>query len=106
MIQRKGSLPKVQQEFTTSEELTEEYSTFLDMSKQDTESDINIDDTQDEQNSHTSETLQIHNMYNTTMHDKDDLIHDEHDTSEDENITEIETYEDYGEKFMKQKSQN
>ena len=32
------------------------------------------------------------------MHDKDDLIH-EYDTSEDKNITEIETYEDYGEKI-------
>ena len=41
------------------------------------------------------------------MHDKDDLIHDEYDTSEDENITEIKTFEHYGErKFMKQKSQN
>ena len=38
-------------------------------------------------------------MYNTTMYDKDDLIHDEYDTSEDENTTEIETYEDYGEKI-------
>ena len=67
------------------------------MSKQDSESDKNVDDTQDEQNSHAPETLQIHNIYNTTMHDKDDLIHDEYDTSEDEHITEIETYEDYGE---------
>ena len=33
------------------------------------------------------------------MHDKDDLIHDEYDTSEDENINEIETYEHYGEKI-------
>ena len=33
------------------------------------------------------------------MHDKDDLIHDEYHTSEDQNITEIETYEDYGEKI-------
>ena len=33
------------------------------------------------------------------MHDKDDLIHDEYDTSENENITEIETYGDYGEKI-------
>ena len=33
------------------------------------------------------------------MHDKDDLIHDEYGTSEDENITEIETYKDYGEKI-------
>ena len=69
------------------------------MSKQDSESDINIDDTQDEQNSHTPETLKTHNIYNTTMHDKDDLIHHEYDTSEDENITEIDILEDYGEKF-------
>ena len=33
------------------------------------------------------------------MHDKNDLIHDEYDTSADENITEIETYEDCGEKI-------
>ena len=33
------------------------------------------------------------------MHDKDDLIHDEYDTSEDENMTEIETFEHYGEKI-------
>ena len=33
------------------------------------------------------------------MHDKDDSIHDEYDTSEVENITEIETYEHYGEKI-------
>ena len=90
-----GESTKVQEEFTTSEELTEEYSTFSDMSKQDSESDINVDDTQDEQNTHTPETLQN----NTTMHDKDDLIHDEYDTAEDKNITEIETYEDYGEKI-------
>ena len=94
-----GESTKVQVEFTTSGELTEEYSTFSDMSKQDSESDINVDDTQHPENPHTPETLQIHNMYNTTMHDKDDLIHDEYDTSENENITEIETYEDYGEKI-------
>ena len=75
------------------------------MSKQDSESDINVHDTQDEQISHTPETLQIHNTYNTTMHDKHNLIHEEYDTSEDENTIEIEKFEDYGEKFMKQKSQ-
>ena len=36
---------------------------------------------------------------NTTIHDNDDLIHDEYDTSEDENIIEIETYEDYWKKI-------
>ena len=45
----KGESTKVQEEFTTSEKLTEdEYSTFSVMSKQDSESDINVDDTQDE----------------------------------------------------------
>ena len=38
-------------------------------------------------------------MYDATIHDKDDLIHDEYDTSEDENITEIETFEQYGERI-------
>ena len=99
LIQRKGSQTQNEQESTISNKEEEEYSTFSDMSKQDSEPDINIDDTQDEQNSHTPETLQIHNVYNTTMNDKDDLIHDEYDTSEDENITKIETYEDYGEKI-------
>ena len=93
----KGESTKVQDEFTTSEE-EEEYSTFSVMSKQNSESDINMDDTQDEQNSQTPETLQIHNINNTTMDDKDNLIHDEYDTSEDKNITEIETLEHYGEK--------
>ena len=65
------------------------------MSKQDSESDINVDDSQDEENTQTPETLQN----NTTMHSKDDLICDEYDTSEDENKTEIETYEDFGEKI-------
>ena len=84
-----------EEEFTTSEELTEEYSTFSDMSKQDSESDINVDETQHQENSYTPETLQN----NTTIHDKDDIIHDENNTSEDENIIEIETYEHYGEKI-------
>ena len=89
-----------EEEFTTSEELTEdEYSTFSDISKQDSESDINVDDTQYPENLHKPETLQIHNIYNTTMYDKDDLIHDEYDTSENENTIEIETFEHYGEKI-------
>ena len=67
------------------------------MSKQNSESDINVDDTQDQENSHTPETLQIDNVYNTTMYDKDDSINDEYDTSE--NLIEIETFEHYGEKI-------
>ena len=87
-----------EQESTISIKEEEKYSTFSDMSKQDSESDINVDETQHQENSYTHE-LQIHNIYNTTMHDKDSLIHEEYDTSEDENIIEIETYEHYGEKI-------
>ena len=86
-----------EQESTISNSDEDEYSTFSDMSKQDSESDINVHDTQDEQNLHTPETPQIYNMYNTTMHDKYNSIHDEYDTSENENTIEIETIEDYGE---------
>ena len=68
------------------------------MSKQDSESDINVDETQHQDNPQSPE-LQIHNTYNTTMHDEDDLIQDEYDTSENENITEIETFEHYGDKI-------
>ena len=89
-----------EEEFTTSEELTkDEYSTISEMSRQDSESDINVDETQHQENTHTPETLQIHNTYNTTMHDKDDLIHEEYNTSENENTIEIETFEHYGEKI-------
>ena len=88
-----------EQESTISNNVEDEYSTFSDMSNQNSESDINVDETQNEQNPHTLETLQIHNTYNTTMHDNDDLIHGEYDTSENEHIIEIETYEHYGEKI-------
>ena len=84
-----------EQESTISIKEEEEYSTFSDMSKQDSESDINVDDTQDEQNKYTAETL--HN--NITIHDKDNSIHDEYNTSENEHIIEIETFEDFGEKI-------
>ena len=88
-----------EQEFTISNKEEEKYSTFSDMSKQDSESDINVDETQHQENTYTPETLQIHNTYNTTMYDKDDLIYDKNDTSEDVNTIEIETFEHYGEKI-------
>ena len=70
---------------------------FQTCQKQDSESDINInvDETQHQEISHTPETLQN----NETIHDNDDLIHDENNTSENENIIEIETFEHYGERI-------
>ena len=99
LVTEEGESNTDEQESTISNKEEEESSTFSEMSKQDSESDINIDNTQDQENSQTPETLQIHYVFNTTMHDKDDSIHDEYDTSENENITEIETYEHYGEKI-------
>ena len=72
------------------------------MSKQDSESDVNVDETQHQENSYTPETLQN----NTTMHDKHNLIHDEYDTSENDHIIEIETTEHYGEKIHEPKIVN
>ena len=76
----KNQHEKVDTDEGESIEEEEKSTTSSDMSKQHSESDMNVDDTQDEQNPQTPETLQIHNTYNTTMHDKDDLIHDEYDT--------------------------
>ena len=93
---------KTYQELDTDEgesiEEEEKSTTSSDKSEQDSESDIT---TEDEEKTNTQETLQIQNTYNITLHVKDDLIPDEYDTSEDENITEIETYQDNGEKIHK-----
>ena len=51
-----------EQESTISNREEQKYSTLSDMSKQNSESDINVDDTQDQENPHTPETLQIHNV--------------------------------------------
>ena len=91
-----GEANKDEQEYTISNQVEEKSTTSSDKSEQDCKSDIT---TEDEEKTNTPETLQNHNMYNTTMHDKDDLIHDEYDTSEDENIIEIETFEHSGEKI-------
>ena len=84
-----------EQESTISIKEEDEYSTFSDISNQDSESDINVDETQHQENSFTPEILQN----NTIMHDKVDLIHDEYNTSENQHIIEIETIEHYGEKI-------
>ena len=87
-----------EQESTISNSDEDEYSTFSDMSKQDSESDINVDETQYPENPHTPETLQN----NTTIHDKHNLIHDEYDTNTQLKLKQL---NNMGRKFMKQKSQ-
>ena len=67
-----GESNKDEEEFTTSSEISEEEST----------SDTTTETTEESQ---STETLQVHNVCNTT-------INDENDSLEDENVTKIETY--------------
>ena len=81
----------------------EKSTTSSDKLEQDSESDIT---TENEEGTNTTETHQVHNVLNETIHDeenssetKDNSIHDEYDPSENENAIEIETFEHYGEKI-------
>ena len=85
----KNQHEKVDTDEGKSIEDEEKSTTSSDKLKQDSETDINVDDTQYQENPQTPE-LQTHNIYNITMHDKKDLI---------QNISEIETFEHYGEKI-------
>ena len=88
-----------EQESTISNIEEEEYSAFLDMSKQDSETDINVDETQHQGIPQTPE-LQIHEFAVQVFVDSLGVeSHDKNDTSEDENTIEIETYDHYGEKI-------
>ena len=81
----------------------EKSTTSSDKLEHDSESDIT---TEDEEETNTTEKHQVHNVLNETIHDEenssqkiDNLIHHEYNTSENENTIEIETFEQYGEKF-------
>ena len=99
----KDQCEKVDTDEGESIEDEEKSTTSSDKLEQDSESDIT---TEDEEETNTTETHQVHNVLNETLHDeensseaKDNSIHDEYDTSENENIIEIETYENFGEKI-------
>ena len=64
------------------------------MPEQDSESDTTVDDI--EESKHT-ETLQVHNVLNKTIHDEDDSIDNEDELSQEEHVDEIQTYGDNGE---------
>ena len=69
--------------------------TSSDKSEQNSESDIT---TEDEEEPNKTETDQVHNVLNETTHDEENGSEAEDDTSEEENITEMPTYEIYAEK--------
>ena len=59
-------------------------------SEQDSESDIT---TEDEQETNTTETHQVHNVLNETTHDEENVSEAEDDTSQEENVIEMQIYE-------------
>ena len=63
-------------------------------SEQDSESDIT---TEDEQETNTTETHQVHNVLNETMHDEENVSETEDDTSEEQNLNQMQTYGNNGE---------
>ena len=64
------------------------------MSERDSKSDIT---TEDEQETNRTQTHQIHNVLNENTHDEQNVSETEDDTSEDENVTEMQTYGNNGE---------
>ena len=84
LIQRKGSqMKRKRNPLQTSSDKTE----------QNSESDIAYED---EEETNTTETHQVHNVLNETIHEEENPSEAEDDTSEDENVTEMQTYGNNG----------
>ena len=77
-----------------SNEEDEKSITSSEKSEQDSEYDKT---TEDEEEPISTETHQVHNVLNETTHDEENSSETEDDTSEDENIIEMQTYENNGE---------
>ena len=90
----KNQHEKVDAEEGESIEEEEKFTTSSDKSEQNSESDIK---TEDEDETNTSEIHQVNNVLNETTHDEDNSSEAEDDTPEDENVTEMQTYENNGE---------
>ena len=85
---------KVDTEEGESNEEEDKSTTSSEKSEQDSESGKT---TEDEEEPNTTETHQVHNGLNETTHDEQYVSETEDDTSEEENATEIQTYENNGE---------
>ena len=77
-----------------SNEAEDKSTTSSELSEQDSKSDIM---TEDEQEPNTTETHQVHNVLNETTHDQENSLEAEADKSEDENVTDMQTYGNNGE---------
>ena len=89
----KNQHEKVDTDEGESIEEEEKSTTSSDKSEQDSESDTT---TEDEEEPNTTETHQAHNILNETIHDEENSSEAEDDTSEDENVTEMQTYGNNG----------
>ena len=63
-------------------------------SEQDSESGTT---TEDEEESNTTKTHQVHSVLNEATHDEQNVLETEDDTSDEENVTQMQTYENNGE---------
>ena len=82
----------------------EEMTTSSDKSEQDSQSDTTTNDNEDEEDSEPTETLQIHNVSNTTLYDEDNSSEPEDDTSSETSENEIQPYTEHGEQNNKQEN--
>ena len=82
----KNQHEKVDTEEGESNEEEDKSTTSSDKSEQNSESDIIYED---EQETNTTETHQVHNVLNETTHDEENVSETEDDTSEDQSVTEI-----------------
>ena len=96
----KNQQEKVDTDEGESIEEEEKSTTSSDKSEQDSESDITYED---EEETNTTETHQVHNVLNETIHDEENLSEAEDDTSEYENVTEMQTYGKNGEQTLRRK---
>ena len=90
----KNQHDKVDTEEGESNGEEEKSTTSSEKSEQDSKSDIT---TKDEEEPNTTATHQVHNVLNETTHDEQNVSETEDDTSEDGNITEMQTYGNNGE---------
>ena len=76
----------------------DKFTTSSDKSEQNYESDIT---TEDEEETNTTETHQVHNVLNETIHDEENSSEAEDDKSEEQNLNQMQTYENNGEQKNK-----
>ena len=86
----KNQHEKVDTDEGESIEEEEKSTTSSDKSEQDSESDIT---TEDEDETNTTETHQVHNVLNETIHGEENSSEAEDDTSEEQNLNEMQTCE-------------